>query len=273
MTARRITWAEAERIGERLGHRDWAILRSLATARVLTGSQLTRLHFHDLSCRTRDRVRRRVLERLTELQIVARLGRAVGGVRAGSSGWVYALGLAGQRVAQLDTLATDAPRARRPWTPSALFLKHSLAVAELFVELVVRARAAAFTVTTFQTEPSCWWPDGLRGFLKPDAFAVLSTDRFDLLTWCEIDRGTESLPTIKRKLADYLDFMKRGQIGPQGVMPHVVVTVPDEARLQAVEHLVGRLLGVADGLFSVVTFTAAVDYLADLALEPENRPP
>jgi hypothetical protein len=273
MTGRRITWAEAERVAERLSPRDWAILRGLAATRVLTGGQLTRLHFHELSAQTRDRVRRRVLERLTQWQIVARLGRAVGGVRAGSCGWVYSLGVAGQRLAQIDARTTDASRVRRPWTPSVLFLTHSLAVAELYVGLVERSRDAAFTVTTFQAEPVCWWPNGLGGFLKPDAFVVLSTVRFDELVWLEVDRGTESLPTLKRKLADYLDFMERGQLGPRDVMPHVVITTSAEARLQAVERLVAGLGPGADEVFSVVGWAAATGSLSRLAQQPEARPP
>ena len=272
MTGRRLTAAEAEHIASLLSDRDWAILRSLAAARMLTGHQLTRLHFHDLSAQTRDRVRRRVLERLTRLRIATRLGRIVGGVRSGSSGWIFALDLAGQRLAQ----AAAGPctgRLRRPWTPSALFLAHSLDVAELYVRLAEQARGQAFTVTTFQTEPACWWPDGLGGFIKPDAFVVLSTARFDELSWLEVDRGSESLPTIKRKLSDYLDFMARGQLGPRDVMPRVVVTVPDEPRLAAVEREADRLSSRTDGLFSVVTFAAAADFLARLALQPENHPP
>lgn len=274
MTAQHVTWAEAERIGERLSQRDWAVLRSLAAVRVLTGDQLTRLHFQDLSSRTRERVRRRVLARLTELQIVARLGRAVGGVRAGSSGWVYALDVAGQRLAQLDRgQRDDTGRLRRAWTPSVLFLGHSLAVAELYVRLVEQARGAAFTVAAFQAEPACWWPDGLGGFIKPDAFVALSTERFDELVWLEVDRGTESLPTLRRKLHGYLDFVERGQLGPRDAVPQVVVAVPDEHRYSGVQGLVQRFAGDIDGLFTVVTFSKTADYLTGLTLSQSNRPP
>ncbi len=44
------------------------------------------------------RIARRVLARLTELGVLARLERRIGGLRAGSSGYVYYLGPAGQRL-------------------------------------------------------------------------------------------------------------------------------------------------------------------------------
>ena len=67
MTVRRLSRAVAERLPERLGNRDLAILSDVARVRVLTGDQLTRLHFHELSTKSRDRARRRVLARLAGL--------------------------------------------------------------------------------------------------------------------------------------------------------------------------------------------------------------
>jgi hypothetical protein len=274
VTAHRVTLAAAERIAAHLSERDWHLVRELRKTRVATGNQLTRLLFDDLSPHTRDRVRRRVLARLADRQVVAVLERQIGGVRAGSSGAVYTLGVAGQRLAQIDAASTDElPRIRRPWTPSALFLNHSLAVTELYVRLVERSRSAPFKVSGFETEPACWWPNGWGGFVKPDALVMLSTARYDELVWLEVDRGTESLPTIKRKLLDYVDFVEGGQLGPRDAVPYVVITTPDEQRRSAVRQLVDVLPNVPDGLFSVVTFEEAADFLSGLALDQANKPP
>lgn len=274
MTAgRRVTVVQAERIAASLSDRDWAIIRSLAATRLLTGSQLTRLHFHPLSPLTADRTRRRVLTRLKDWQVVAALTRTIGGVRAGSSGLVFTLGVAGQRLLTLDTSREPQTRIRKPWTPGRLFLAHSLAVAEQYVALVERSRVAGFELTSFQTEPACWWPDGLGGFIKPDAFLVLRTSRYDELVWLEVDRATESVPTVRRKLLGYLDFMARGQLGPEGVMPHVVISTPDDKRCAELGQLVTTLPEVADGLFTVTTAASTTDFLTGLAMGQAIKPP
>src|SRR5262245_62962246 len=101
MAERRVTWAAVRRIAEGLSERDRAILADVARVRVLSGRQVERLHFADLAGQHRDRTRRRVLERLTALQLLTTLERRIGGVRAGSAGLVFALGAAGQRLLTL----------------------------------------------------------------------------------------------------------------------------------------------------------------------------
>src|SRR5262245_2204849 len=98
MGERRVTWAAVGQTAEGLGARDWAILTDVARLRVLTGRQIERLHFAQLGGMHRDRTRRRVLERLVALQLLATLERRIGGVRAGSAGLMYVLGPAGQRL-------------------------------------------------------------------------------------------------------------------------------------------------------------------------------
>ena len=76
----------AARLRARLGERDLAVLASLATLRLLTGKQLQRLHVTDGSPLTRARRARALLQRLTELRLVVRLDRRIGGIRARSDG-------------------------------------------------------------------------------------------------------------------------------------------------------------------------------------------
>src|SRR5579862_4494829 len=101
MTNEYITLAVADRLAAQLSERDRAILMDLARVRVLSGSQITRLHFADLVEANRERTRRRVLARLVECRLAATLERSVGGARAGSAGHVYSLGIAGQRALPL----------------------------------------------------------------------------------------------------------------------------------------------------------------------------
>lgn len=263
MSAARLSAAKLETLLQALTERDQRILDDLARLRVLTGQQLTRLHFFDLSPATRDRVRRRVLSRLVSLGAVAVLERRIGGARAGSRGQVYALGLAGQRLAPL--LAGEPPpvRARQPWTPGRLFLWHSLDVAELGVQLREHERRGVLTLRRFDTEPASWHGTGYGGVLKPDALAVMSRGDFTDTVWLEVDRDTESLPTLRRKLLGYVDFALSGQLGPGDVVPRVLVTVPTERRRTEVLSLIKSLPEPAEAMLGVALHANAVLVLAN----------
>jgi hypothetical protein len=269
MTARYVSRAAAEQLCEALGERDQAVLRDLVRVHVLTGTQLTRLHFGNLSTVSRERTRRRVLARLADNGLVTTLERRVGGVRAGSAGLVYALGVAGQHVLPLLVDEQPVKRPRHPWTPSPLFLAHTLAVSELYVRLVEAARADTLALVTYQAVPASWVPDGLGDWLKPDAYAVVRAGEVEDSWWIEVDRATESLPTIKRKLRAYLDFVHRGQLGPDGVVPRVLITVPDDKpkRLSDIRDLLARLPEPADKLFHLTAFDNAVPHIVQVLRE------
>ena len=105
---------------EQLSGRDLAILGQVSDLRLMTARQIEAIHFplteHD-SARGAARARQRVLERLTRQGLLSRLERRIGGVRAGSAAFVYALGPTGQRV-----LMPDGAR-RRYYEPTERFLR------------------------------------------------------------------------------------------------------------------------------------------------------
>ena len=261
MSGTRFNPAKAEALSSQLSDRDRAIVREIARVRALSGSQLTRLHFHDLSPATRDRTRRLVMNRLTALDLTATLNRRIGGARAGSAGLVLSLGLAGQHVAPLlaNDHADSSSRARRPWTPGRLFLTHTLDVAELYVRLREAERHQHVTLAAFTTEPASWHPTSQGGHLKPDAYVIVYRGSIEDHLWVEIDRATESLPTLRRKLLGYVDFVRTGQIGPNDMIPRVLVTVPHQARHMAVEQLIADLPAPASQLISTTLFETAIE--------------
>ena len=100
----------------------------------MSAQQIQALHFPDAEHdneQAATRARQRVLERLTRERLLIRLDRRIGGVRAGSAGFVLALGPVGQRV-----LATSGPR-RRSYEPTLRFVDHTLAMTQLVVDLTV----------------------------------------------------------------------------------------------------------------------------------------
>jgi Replication-relaxation len=265
-----VTQATAERLVDQLSERDRAILLDLARVRVLTGDQLGRLHFDELSTGSRDRTRRRVLARLIDLQLAATLERTIGGSRAGSSGLIYSLAIAGQKALPLLSAETSghAQRPRTPWTPSTFFLSHSLAISGLYVALREEERAQMLTLRQFTTEPAAWYPNGSSGFVKPDAYAVVLQGGLEGGVqdswWIEVDRATESIPTLKRKLMTYIEFARSGQRGPDCVVPRVLLTVPHDHRLAAVRDLIEALPEPARQLILPTLHGRAVPAMIDI---------
>jgi hypothetical protein len=238
--------AVVEQLREGLSERDWAVVREVARLRLSTGAQLERLHFWELAEPSRAVVRRRVLGRLVRTRVLGTLTRRIGGVRAGSSGLVYTLDIAGKRL-----MATEG-RPTRPGAPGERYVRHTLAVTELYVTLAEQARAQNLATLHFKAEPGAWWPDGQGGRLKPDAYAKVQNEAHTDHWWIEVDRATEHLTTIKRKLTTYADFWTQGGLGPNQVMPWVLVSVPDSNRCSQIVRVISQMPREASELFTVV---------------------
>jgi hypothetical protein len=258
----RVRASHVEWLSERLSERDWAIIEMINRLRLMRGEQLERLFFCDLHGHSRTVTRGQVLRRLTAWHVLQMLPRRIGGAPRGSSGSTFSLGSGGQRVLAQRLAATEAaPRVRHANLPTERTVRHTLAVSELCVGLIERARSSDVTLAVFEAEPRCWWPDGLGGYMKPDGYVVLEASGVREHTWVEADLATESLPTIKRKLLTYLDFVRRGQLGPRDVMPHVLIAVPGGQRAAAVRTIAAHLPKPAASLFDVTTLGHAPDYL------------
>jgi hypothetical protein len=264
----RVRLSHVEWVRQRLGGSDLKILQTVNQLRLITGLQLERLHFADLPLSHRSRTRRRVLARLVEWRLLRALERRIGGVRAGSSGLVYALDSAGQWLANMDARAAGVELAvRRQAEPSTHLVAHTLGVSELCVRLCELERLGSLRLAAFVTEPACWWPSGAGGWVKPDAYLALETATAVDHWWLEHDGATESLPTIKRKLSGYLDLVRRGVQGPNGVIPRVLITVPTEARRDAIAALVSTLPDPAAQLFHVSHCEQAASVLVEVLRE------
>ena len=245
-------------VGERLGDRDWDVIRTLARFRLASGRQLERLHFTaGLTLKSRPVVRQRVLSRLTspDWRVLTTFERRIGGVRAGSAGLVFALDKTGH------DLMNAAGSRRRPQLPGERFWRHLLDVTELYVQLMERTQISELRLFSFTTEPACWWRDSYGVWLKPDAHLVLEASGVIDDWWVEVDRATESLPTLRRKLTAYVDFARTGQRGPGGVVPRVLVTVPNPKRKRAVQQLINRLSVPAANFIVVEEFEQAAKIL------------
>lgn len=238
------------RLRSLLSERDLAIIQSVDSFRYLSGGQIIRLHFDGHASEgTAARTARSVLTRLVGGRMLRRTERRIGGVRAGSSSYVYGIGSVGHRL-----LHDDGSRGR--WDePSPVFLEHTLAIADLAIDLT-QSKAEDQSLQ-IETEPGCWrsFTRGLGGreVLKPDLFISLASAEYEDRWFIEIDLATESTTAVRRKCQTYLDYHRSGiEQQRHEVFPRVLWIVPTARRQRQIEGIIAKLKAPA-GLFVVTT--------------------
>jgi hypothetical protein len=267
---RRITVARLEALEQALGERERQIVRLVAALRLISHSQLAAVLQADAdwqaSPASQARSIRRTLARLTADGLLERLDRRVGGLRAGSNGYIYYLGPVGQRLMAYwngDGLV----RGRRRPDPSARYVDHRLAITGLYVDLIGAERMGVVELLSFDVEPDCWRHHvdrfGASSILKPDALARLGIGLFQDDWFIEVDLGTESSTVIARKAQAYWDYFQTGVEQEQhGVFPRVVFITNSEVRRQRIVDACLRLPAEAWELFAVTTLDKAIDLLS-----------
>jgi hypothetical protein len=227
----------------------------VARHRYLSTRQVEAFCFQDHATPlTGARVCRRVLRRLATLHILVFLERRIGGVRAGSSSYIWQVGPVGDRL-----LRDQAGSRRRQHEPGRLFLEHCLAVADSHLALVEAHRKGELELVEMQTEPACWRPfsglGGARLVLQPDLYVVTGdpTDPAFVNCWfVEIDRGTENPARLLTKCARYESYRRTGLEQSDGdSFPLVVWVMSSQAHAERLAAAIGRDAGLDDRLYRV----------------------
>jgi len=245
----------------RLSARDLDVLAAVARFQVMSGEQLQRLFWPDGLPESRARLARHGLARLSNLGVIAPLARRVGGARSGSEGLTFAVGLAGQRLLASED---STRRVRSPHTPGERYMAHTLAVAQLYVELMETQRWGIADVLGFEPEPRRPYLGryAARMTLKPDAAIKLGVGEYEVSWLLELDMATEALTTIEGKARRHLEYHRSGEARrTHGVSPRVAWIVPDEQRAEAIRRALDRLPAEAERLFAVTTHADAVALL------------
>jgi hypothetical protein len=258
--------AELVRLSDQLSERDLTVLHALAALRLMTGHQIRRLVFDTGSPQTRALRARRCLLRLHRLGLVVRGDRQVGGPRAGSTSYPYRLSGSGHRLSG----ARPAP------PPRPMHAAHVLAVSELAVCLYEAHRAGTLELLHFAAEPACWRSftvDGARRYLRPDAFLIVAVGDWEHLWFVELDRGTQAVSTVCRKVRAYYAYAATGQEQARwGVFPRVAYLAINPVRRDALNRAIGRAIAHTpdtDALVTVAQLPDAVSVLA--AFRPTGR--
>lgn len=248
------------RIHERMTETDWLLLSFTSECRLASGSQLIRRYWlTNERDDARARAGRRALKRLADWRVLDPLPRRIGGERAGSSGMVYTVGVAGVKL-----LARRGQPANRLEAPGALYVAHTLACTELVVALDEARRSGTLDVIEVQSEPACWrtFLAGIGGriTLKPDLFirVAIPGSAYEDRWYVEADLATEATGTVLAKAKRYLAHYRSGA---ERVHPKVLWAVPDARRAERIQSALGRLPAEAQRMFRVCLLNEAVKVL------------
>lgn len=228
-------------IDSRLGARDRQLLTAVQRYRYLMTGQIGRLLFTDAANPSAGlRAASRNLKKLNEFGSVDSLSRRIGGVRAGSGSLIWYLTHAGERLLRLNNKETHP--IRRFFEPSPHYLAHSLAVAEIAIQLIEICREHEPQITALQLEPECWRAYSSAGVscsLKPDLYAVTVTEEYEDRYFIEVDLDTESPAKIIEKCQKYHAYYRSGlEQEASEMFPLTVWIVPSTTRKEKlIRHL------------------------------------
>ena len=242
-------------LASQLSRRDRQVLEQVQTHRFLTTAQLQTLVFTEhVNAVAAAKATRQTLARLHSLKLMIRLERRIGGVRAGSAGYIWALGPVGDRIRQLDS--GDGIRHRFA-EPSTTFLEHTLAVADTHLQLITANRAGQLELLQVQTEPGCWRTytsrAGVAVSVRPDLFAITGVGEFEACWFLEVDRATESIPHVLKTAKAYQTYRDTGiEQHRNGTFAKVVWIVPTGARADKLRTGLAQSRNLDPELFAVV---------------------
>lgn len=274
----RVSTARMLELGAGLSERERAAIRAVDRFRLMSHTHLAAILMDassEASPVSAARIARRILARLTDEKVLARLSRRVGGLRAGSAGYVYYLGPVGQRlVAYWDGRGLTRGRFRPE--PGGRFVRHQLAVSELYVDALAADARGDLDLLAFESEPDCWRgfvdAHGGKTIVKPDAFVRIGVGAYEDRYFIEVDLGTESRAVVWRKLQTYWRYFVSGaEQAEHDVFPRVLILTNTDQRYRALVNLVGGLDPDAWRLYEVGRLEAGVAQMMNVA-SPADEP-
>jgi len=204
----------------------------------------------------------RVLLRLTQKKILAKVERKVGGLYGGSGTNVYGLGVIGARLVGKRNLFYYSEQI------STLFLEHTIAINEIYVSLIEANANNQIKLVNLQTETQCWRPFlygyGIKEILKPDLYVRMHTiDGQTEYNWfIEVDRDTIHTPSIVKKAQIYQKYYQSGdEQTKKGIFPQVLWLVPDEVRLERLVKAFYRMGNKVSSLHVVELYEDALQII------------
>lgn len=231
----RISRLQLGEIDLRLTDSDRRTLQTLKRLRFLKTDQLRRLFFADghTTLQASKTSTLKQLRRLKRLGLINHLERQYNLGNYGSQAYMWYLTEAGNRLLELG-LETDGKR-NRVIESSPTFLRHTIAVAECYIQLETICRSEEeLSIRVLEPEPECWRvyrKDGQDVSLRPDLYAETLCGKYRDRWFIEMDLDTEAIPIVIRKCRRYQEYYTTNlEQTVTGKFPVVMWLVPSERR-------------------------------------------
>lgn len=268
--------ARIDTLIRQLSERDLAILASVNQYRFLTTQQVARLHFNAVANAAIPRRVNHALARLRSHDVLATLERRIGGVRAGSAGYVWTVTDTGRQVLAAKSDHIRPPRVRT-YEPSPTFLEHTLAAAETALVALEAARRGVCRIDALEVEPEAWrayvGPTSAVVRLKPDLAMVTEAGGFEDRWFIEVDRDTEPPSRVIAKCLGYERYRTTGiEQREHGVFPATVWIVPSRRRATQLRERINGDGRLSHQMYAVITLDQLSDLLGS-GLEDFNNNP
>lgn len=260
-----------DRLRTSLSPRDWSVLQCVAEHRFVSTDQVQRFSFNShASALTAARTTRRVLARLARDGLLRSLPRRQGGPYGGSTPGVWQLAPAGARLLR----GNDASN-HRASVPTTRFLAHCLAVANTHLAALDTAAAVGAEPVVAIDPASARTYSGIGGetlTLRPDlALRLRGEDRdghYEDAWFIEVDLGTESMPTLLKKCAQYEAYRAQGlEQAATGSFPLVLWVFTRSERAEELERRVAHTPSLTPALYR---YTLLEPWMIHLVLQSEN---
>ncbi len=234
----RISNLQLGQIEAQLNDRDRGILRLLRQLRYMKTDQVQRIFFPRVISTpyAAARATARNLTRLKNWSVITHLPNKIGRNGShGSQGYFWYLTEAGNRLLDLGT--EQAGKRKRALAPSPVFLRHTIAVTETYVQIMEICRSEPeLKLSRIEVEPECWrayQKGGKIVSLRPDLYAkTISGEYFDH-SFIEMDLDTEALQFVIDKCRRYHEYyLTEKEQQATGVFPLVLWIVPTKERKQ-----------------------------------------
>lgn len=243
------------------------LLTLLGTYRFMRTDQFVALLKDSFSShRSATRQLQRHLAYLEQQKLIYRLQRRIGGWEKGSGTNIWALTEAGYKL----VFATTIRHRRRRY--SVDFVDHTLEVTQASVDIITTVATLKKTnshyTCTLEQEPKAWRDYlsriGDKRTLKPDLTASIYGPEFTDHYFFEIDRATENLTRIMRKMHIYGNYLATGaEQDALGVFPAVVWVVPTTTRRDTLARKFLREPDLPHDLWIVITNTELPTLIAE----------
>lgn len=231
---KRLTDQQLSVIELSLSQTDREILAALRKFRYLKSSQVQRLFFlRNITPRARLVAAGRALTRMQRNGLIDHLPNRIGGPGSGSTGLIWYLTETGSRL--LDLGREKESKRTRYLEPSSAFVRHTLAVAECYIQVTEICRMKPdMKLLRIEIEPECW-----RNYqknektlsLRPDLYAETVSAGYRYRWFIEMDLDTESINDIVEKCRRYHHYYQANIEQGQGrVFPIVLWIVPTSER-------------------------------------------